>query len=314
MLSLPVLLFVMGLMILIGWAATFKVRTQIHAREAAWRSIWRADPRSDAQSLPNPPGFPPPATMRVDRDAEPSLLQPPPMALNLYDAHPVARGPVLVAPGSGRSLRVNPDVLELRQGLMAGRAEIERNFPVLGRMPPGGYHHVVDFQMLDNRWQFWQKGLGDNRSRRSSRLFPDLDSNWQNTTLPHTIQFRQVAAQLRNDPGRTAMALLENNQELRNYYSGPFGPARDYYPRLPDARTSDPSALSASADRLVQQIYGRVRPRSGLGQAGIPGRLTEDFLRMYRSLAQQARDAGQSDAAYLPLINQLEAFESFLLN
>ena len=54
-LSLPVLLFVMGLMILIGWAATFKVRTQIHAREAAWRSIWRANPRTDAQDMPNPP-------------------------------------------------------------------------------------------------------------------------------------------------------------------------------------------------------------------------------------------------------------------
>ncbi|MFP6768195.1 MAG: hypothetical protein VB859_08495, partial [Planctomycetaceae bacterium] len=279
-LSLPVLLFVMGLMILIGWAATYKVRTQIHAREAAWRSIWRANPRSDAQSLPNPPGFPPPATMSVDRDAGPDLLQPPPTALNLYDAHPVARGPVLVA-AAGRPLRVDPDVLDLRKGLMAGHAELDRGFPVLGQMPPRRYHPAVDFQVLDGRWQFWQKGLHDNRSRRSSQLFPDLDSNWQNATLPHTIQFRQIAAQLRNDPERAAMALLESNQELRNYYTGAFGPARDYYPRLPDARTSEPSALSAIADRLVQQIYGQVRPRNGLGQAGIPGRLTEDFLRMY---------------------------------
>jgi hypothetical protein len=35
---------------------------------------------------------------------------------------------------------------------------------------------------------------------------------------------------------------------------------------------------------------------------------------MYRELARRARMNGQSDAAYIPLIQQLESFESTLLN
>ena len=90
---------------------------------------------------------------------------------------------------------------------------------------------------------------------------------------------------------------------------------RDYYPRPPrNARTSDRADLSRFTDRLVEQIQGRARPRGNLNQAGIPGALTRDFLRMYRELAERARMNGQSDAAYIPLIQQLESFESILLN
>jgi len=309
-LSLPVLLFVMGLMILIGWAATFKVRTQIHAREAAWRSIWRANPRTDAQEMPNPPGFPPPAQMSVDRSHVPCISMPT-IELALYDQHTVARGPMLVDPRTGRGLRVDQDLLDVRRGMITGRAIVDRGFPVLGQMPPGGYRHEVDFPVLDNRWQFWQMGLSSNNSRRSLRLYPDLAGRWQNVTATHTARFRQLAAALRGGLNRRGMDLFDRDGELAGFYGG----NRDYYPRPPrNARTSDPGDLSRFTDRLVEQIQGRARPRESLNQAGIPGALTRDFLRMYRELARRARMNGQSDAAYIPLIQQLESFESTLLN
>ena len=149
-------------------------------------------------------------------------------------------------------------------------------------------------------------GLSSNDSRRSLRLYPDLAGRWQNVTAVHTARFRQLATALRVGLNRRGMDLFDRDGELAN---------RDYYPRPPrNARTSDRADLSKFTDRLVEQIQGRARPRGNLNQAGIPGALTRDFLRMYRELAERARMNGQSDAAYIPLIQQLESFESTLLN
>lgn len=299
-LSLPILLFVMGLMILIGWAATFKVRTQIHSREAAWRSIWRANPRSDAQAMRNPPGFPPPAEMSVDRSYVPCIRMPT-IELAQYDSHQVARGPMLIDPRSGTALRVDRDLLDVRRGMITGRAVVDRGFPVLGQMPPRGYRHEVDFPVLDNRWQFWQKGLGSNSSRRSLKLYPSLAGDWQSVTAGYSAQFQRLAGMLSSGLSRREMDLFDRV----------FGDKYPYPPR--NARTCDPGQLSDFADRMIEQIYGRPRPRSSLAEAGIPGELTQDFLDMYRRLAEQAQMNMQSDAAYIRLIQQLEAFEADLL-
>ena len=307
-LSLPILLFVMGLMILIGWVATFKVRTQIHAREAAWRSIWRANPRSDAQNMPNPPGFPPPASMNVDRGFVPCIPMPT-IELAQTDSHHVTRGPMLHDHQSGHGLRVDQDMLDPQRGMITGQATVERGFPVMGQMPPRGYRHQVDFPILDNRWQFWQKGLQSNSSRRSLRLYPDLAQRWQSVTATHTARFDQLANALRNGLSRRQMDLLDRDAELASFY----GAYRNYYPYPPQARTSAPADLSRFANQLIEEVQGGPRPRNGLDDAGVPGALTRDFLNMYRSLAQQARMNMQSDAAYIPLIQQLEAFESSLL-
>lgn len=297
-LSLPVLLFVMGLMILIGWAGAFKVRTQIHSREAAWRSIWRANPRSDAQAMPNPSSFPPPAQMSVDRSYEP-CIRVPLVELALYDSHQVARGPMLLDPQTGRGLRVDRDILDVRRGMITGRAVVDRGFPLLGQMPPGGYRHEVDFPVLDNRWQFWQMGLSSNNSRRSLRLYPDLAGHWQSVTAIHTAQFRQLAGLLRDGPSRRPMDLFDRDRELANFYGG----FRNYYPPRSSARTNDPGQLSGIASRRIQKIQG------------IPRALTRDFLNMYKTLRLQALERGdrQSAARYIPLIQQLESFKASLL-
>ena len=303
-LSLPILLLVMGLMIVIGWGAVFKVRTQTHAREAAWRVLWRANPRSDPARLANSPGFPAPAEMNADLRAGPSLLQGQPLALALFDAHPSTRGPVLVDPNTGSHLQVDRSVFELQDGLVKGNARMQRGFPLLAELPPRGYRFDVDLSVLDNRWQFWQQELSNNRSRRSLQLYPELAGHWQNLTRSQSLRFQQVAAQLRNDPQRAAMELLERDLELRSYY----GSFRDYYPSA-GGRTVAPQELQQITNRLIERISGRPRPRSSLGQAGVPGRLTRDFLNMYRDLLEQ-----NPQLPLQPLIMQLEEFEGVLLN
>ena len=299
-LSLPILLFVMGLMIVIGWTATFKVRAQIHAREAASRSILASYPLSNAQYMPTPPGFPPPAEMSVDRTYVPCIPMPT-AELALYDSHPVTRGPVLVEPETGQSLRVDRDILDVRRGMISGRAVVDRGFPVMGEMPPKRFRHDVRFPVLDNRWQFWQKGLGSNSSRRSLKLYPSLAGDWQSVTAGYSAQFRRLEGMLSSGLRRREMDLFDRV-------------FRDYYPNPPrNARTSDRGQLSGFADRMIERIYGRPRPRRSLAEAGIPGALTQDFLNHYLQLARQARRNMQSDAAYIPLIQQLESFRSDLL-
>ena len=299
-LSLPILLFVMGITIVIGWTATFKVRAQIHAREAASRSILSSYPLSNARFMPYPPGFPPPAEMSVDRTYVPCIPMPT-AELALYDSHPVTRGPVLVEPETGRSLRVDRTILDVRRGMISGKAVVDRGFPVLGEMPPKRFRHDVRFPVLDNRWQFWQKGLSSNSSRRSLKLYPSLARDWQSVTASYSVQFQTLEEKLRYRLSRQEMDLFD--QVFRDYYPNP--------PR--NARTSDRGQLSDFADQLIERIHGRPRPRRSLAEAGIPGALTQDFLNHYKQLAQQARMDMQSDAAYTRLIQQLESFASDLL-
>ena len=64
-LALPLLLMVMALMVGIGVAATWKVRAQVTARNAAWSHRW---PRSGGAN-PRPVEWPAPARLGVRDDA-----------------------------------------------------------------------------------------------------------------------------------------------------------------------------------------------------------------------------------------------------
>ncbi|HAA48268.1 MAG TPA: hypothetical protein DCE43_01005 [Planctomycetaceae bacterium] len=309
-LSLPILLMVMGLMILIGWAGAFKVRSQVHAREAVWRSIHRATIPGAGQVLPGQPGDVPPILLSVDRSPGQPYIQPPTAELALFDSHQVVRGPVLIDPQSGRGIDVNRDLLDPNLGLITGRALLERDFPLMASLPPHGYQYNTEFSILDNRWQFWQMGLASNRSRRTLGLYPDFLGLWTRITAEPRARFNRLAAQL-EVVNRRQMDLFDRDRELGAYHRRYI----DYYPNPPrGSRTCAPGELDAIADQLIRRI-GIPRPRTNLQQAGIPGRLSQDFLDMYRALRDQARlqNDAQSAAAYTTLIQQLEAFQASLV-
>jgi len=309
-LSLPILLMMMGLMILIGWAAAFKVRSQVHAREAVWRSIHRATVPGVGQVLPNRPGDVPPVLLSVDRSPGQPYIQPPTAELALFDSHQVVRGPVLIDPQSGRGIQVNRDLLDANLGLITGRALLERDFPLMANLPPHGYQYNTEFSILDNHWQFWQMGLASNRSRRTLGLYPDFLGLWTRITAEPRARFNRLAAQLKV-VNRWQMNLFDRDPELGAYYLRYI----DYYPNPPhDARTCAPGDLDDIADQLIRRI-GIPRPRTDLKQAGIPGRLSQDFLDMYRELRKRARiqNDAQSIADYTTLIQQLEAFQASLV-
>jgi len=321
-LSLPMLLMVMGLMMLIGWAAAYKVRGQIHSREAAWRSIHRATLPGNGQGMPVQPGMPSPVQLSVDGQ-QPWTLNPP-AELARYDSHPVVRGPVLLDPQTGHGLRVNRDLLDINQGMITGRALLERDFPVMGQIPPRGYRFDVEFAVLDNRWQFWQMGLASNRSRRSLGLYPDFLWQLRRITAIPAARFDQLAGALRSglpipQPPQEKQLTFQSRRQMDLFDRDPELGYRDYYhPYLSppgNARTCDRGELAGFADQLIQRIQGSPRPRGNLGQAGIPGKLTQDFLNLYKNMRQQALDQNdmQSAGAYQSKIQQLETFAASLL-
>ena len=61
-LSLPIMLFVMGLMIIVGTTASWKIRTVTNSRQAVWRTI---DPR-DGEEDPHSRGWPSAARMEIE--------------------------------------------------------------------------------------------------------------------------------------------------------------------------------------------------------------------------------------------------------
>jgi len=293
-LSLPILLIVMSLMVLAGWMGMWKVRAQVHARQAAWRAI---SPRTGAGD-PNPAGWPTPATMQVERGT-PILAGSPP-GLSAYDAHRVVRGPSL------GPLRVNTRTLDLAEGTRRGRAEVERGFIVMGAMPPGRFDYSVPYPLHDDRRQFWQMPrVGSNRSRRIPEIYPAVGDDWQGRLPAQVQRSRMAITALRNNAGQVALSPLDRDEELRAYY----GRFRDYHPRIDSSRycTVDENVLrNQIVTPLIERIRGR-QPRGDLGDAGVPGALTRDFLRMYRDLRPLHPEVQ-------PYIEQLEGFESVLVN
>ncbi len=160
-LSLPILMFVMALMIIMGTSGAWKVRVQANARQAAWRAL---TPRTGAND-DNPLGWPSNAEMQWIEG------NPPLMPFDPFADHPVVRGPVLSAP-SGGSLPVRTSLVDATYGIRHGHTRIQRPFPLFAVMPP----HRIDFArehvIVDaTLWQYWSMGIGSNTTRRVMFLY-----------------------------------------------------------------------------------------------------------------------------------------------
>ena len=109
-LVLPILLFVMALMMNLGTGGAWKLRTQINARHAAWRSLEQRTGNND----PHPGNWPSDATL----DSGPT--SPSAIPFDPYAGETVVRGPVLVEPVAGEWLPVRPDYLDMRPQMLGG--------------------------------------------------------------------------------------------------------------------------------------------------------------------------------------------------
>lgn len=232
-LYLPIMLFVMGLMMIFGASGGWKVRTMANSRQAAWRAFEHRTGNEDA----HPEGWPASAIIER-RDASPPVVEDDPFA-----DHQVVRGPTLSA--GGASLPVKEDTLEMRDGLMAGFAEIERPWPLLKKMKPGKINFPRELQVLDgSRWQYTSMGMGWNLARRVLFTY-----EFDVTAAPGGQQALQryvdAALAIIQNPNRDKLIPLEGNDPEPLQCDGTRSP--DFQPKIRIG--SEPATIVALLDQ-----------------------------------------------------------------
>lgn len=291
------MLLVMGLMIIFGTSAAWKVRTHANARQAVWRTF---TPRSGDDD-PDPAGWPRSAEMSMG-EAQTSVFPDDP-----FQGFEVVRGPRIGDPQSGQYLDVRQGTMDPIDGTIEGTAHIERGFPVLGALPPEGINFTRIHAAFDGRWQFWDMGIGSNRSRRVPFMYP-LDLQARIPGL--TGQYVTAALGIVENPNRDALNVLDHDEELAAFYGGYI----DFHPRIRGC-TDNPEELRRMVESRLQEI-----------SPGVPQRMTQRFLNMYQSqlstlenqlndpntpAGQRARIQGQMSGLQSK-IEQLEQFQSTL--
>lgn len=273
-LSLPIMLFVMGLMIIVGTTASWKVRTVTNSRQAVWRTI---DPR-DGETDPHSRGWPVSARMEVENGRSPIGVDP-------YDEHEVVRGQPLSAP-TGEQLQVRESLFNMQSGLTNGIAELHRPFPVMGNMPPREIHLQREHPLLSRDWQFHEMGLRSNAQRRILFLYP---ADYERALSSAVQRYHEAALAIVLNPLNPILETLDNDGELRNpvpsgsTYNPPYGIGRapDYHIPQGSLRSLllNPDNV-CSTDRSELQTT-LINPLVSATRR-LPQRLTRDFLQMYR--------------------------------
>lgn len=289
---LPVLLMVMALMVNIGTSGAWRVRGEIVARDAIWRTRW--DRTGANEPRPIARVWPANATINVRGAAGIQQLDDP--AVN----EPVVRGPQL------DNFGVRP-IFDPKQGAVVGTASIERRFPLLPKL--GAFRSgEIQHPLLTETWQVAEMGIPANVYRRIKVLY-DLPQTDQN--LPDAfVNAVQKVFQL---PHASGLRVLDQDDEIYQYLGGYV----DFHPFMRRCCERDPDEVydlivAHPSDHQVDILDDDDKVL--LGQISmLPRRLTNFFLSMYRSqltaLNQQNPPPQGQINSIQEKIDQLEAFQ-----
>ena len=323
-LSLPIMLFVMALMINFGNVAAWKVRAQTNARYSLWRNLMTRTGTHD----PNPVNWRvPDATLGNSGGSAVDEID------ALWDDQPdpntpVVRGPAVVAPQTGDTIRVVRD-LEMRGGVRSGNARLERDFPMLRSMLRNNGQFELDPHQsaFDNRWQFHTLGFGTNRAPRA-RGGVDRDGNNQSGWYilePHQLpapvpqlemQLRTAHQNLMANPLKADLNVLDRDEEYREL-ARMVGP-RDFHPQ-PNTSQCGANAISVR-DNLVRRTehlaYTMARAHITAHEREI--QRIEDEIEDLKSADPPPRDLAQQiqalEAERQVHLNQIGIYQDFIDN
>jgi hypothetical protein len=217
-LSLPILLFVMALMVNFAAVGAWKVRGLTTARQSMWRDrmFWNASGDPNSPNWPAAAG----ATMRTSGTNPPLLAS---RTVNDWELNPkivndFVNGPAVSANGGMIEILTRRS-LYMAEGLRQGESELTRNLPMLPNLPgyQSGYHMEPEHSLLDNRWQFGNIRLRDNRSRRLLDWYNfDNRPEW----MGQKMQYQSADAAIQGYAGQAGLTILDRDPELWAYYGG----------------------------------------------------------------------------------------------
>ena len=269
-LCLPFLLILAALMVNLGELFCWRIQAHSVARHA----VWGSRPPRKASSNPRPDYWPAAANVKIDSAADAPGLDDPRVHL------PVARGPLPFG------AEVNERLLDPTRQFRRGSAGLHGRFPMLRTM--GTYQLEATTELLDDKWQYWQMGLGSNRRRRIPVIYALAKAP------PGVVDaYVQAALTLLNAPFQPQLAPLDRDEEFL-YYRG-YAP--DFHPRLRMFTSLDRELASRRVEDLVDRIQGKVE-RDEQGRItrripGVPEKMTRAFIRLYESVIEQLESQSQ---------------------
>lgn len=291
-LSIPLLMMIMAMMIIVGTAGSWKVRTLANSRQAASRSLW---PRT-GDSDPKPDSWWPSSAAMGFRDGRPSPLDGDP-----FGQHYVVRGPAIPSP-AGSSLNVDQSRLDSVDGLKSGWSSIDRDLPVWQQLPYRNRYDRDTQVFTDEQWQHGTMGQGHTNLRRIPVIYPEYDLGRyapgsvaaMQSTLMQLMQFYN------SDP---KLPILDRDEELRGFYGDPYD--NNWYARYDRFNFHPPAGgcttdLRPIVDNLVSAIDG------------VPCRVTRAFHAMYVDQLNQLNCNDPGRGVLITSVRQLEAFSNQL--
>jgi len=311
-LYLPIMLFVMALMMIMGTAGAWKARTHANARQAVWRNLELRTGHND----PHPGNWPASATMQSEQDDPPLFAQDP------FIQHPAVRGPLLVDQETGNFLPIRDNTLDMAEGLLVGRVRIRRDYPILKPLPPHEFDFSRSHVVFDgSRWQFFTMGMASNLTRRV--LFA-YDVDWQARIGQPAVDYITAALNMINSPQRDDLPpLTGGDPEVRSLLgqrSPDFRPAiqlgseRGSISALWGTRLR-PRVCEADPERIRQDQVQRLRDSI----ARVPERMTDYYIGVYQQAINnlQSQDpqppgAAEQIAEWQEYIRQLQMFQNQL--
>lgn len=210
-LVLPMFMMILAMMIIVGTAGAWKVRTLANSREAAFRAVW---PRTRANDSKPTNWWPQSATMGF-RDAQPS-----PFDSDPFIGHEVVRGPVVADTETGRTLVVRDLTLDMTQGLQSGYAEVDRDLPLWTQLPYRNHYRRDTPIFAGRQWQHGTMGI----SNSSRRILITYEFDLARTSGGQVGPMMQAANDLLSNPDRQVLFILDRDDELRSHFGPPYRP------------------------------------------------------------------------------------------
>ncbi|MFM8219269.1 MAG: TadE/TadG family type IV pilus assembly protein [Planctomycetaceae bacterium] len=266
-LVLPLLLMVLALIINFGHQVAWKSKALTAARQGEWRQrpMRHAGGRDEA-----PFEWRPPERMGGGGAASARLFQNDP-----YEQFTVVRGPQLFDPQANppaSALQVDTSLVRMDSTVSEGSASVNRPLPLFQSLSRISFD--VRHPLVESHWRFAEMGFGGNQSRRIERLYNYQPSG---NMLNRGERFRQAALAILGSPARPALAVLDRDEELRNW----FGSSPDFHPTLPRTVACDLDVAQVLQGD-VAPLISRIRGPNGGGRGGVPEAIASRFRQMYQ--------------------------------
>ncbi len=242
-LVLPMFMMIMSMIIVFGYMASWKLRTETVARDAIWRDRIDRFANREARQIE----WPSPETIATR----------PGQDIDAFDNEPEVNDPIIAGPIP--NVNVKAELLDYRRGVREGLAEIDRAPPIFPTLAS------IDFQVthpiLDNQFRYWQLGHG-NFQRRIPLIYEiELDF------ILNSAGMQNAVSEIDNAPFQTQLEALDSDQEFIDWQR--FAP--DFHPRIRSFCESDPeSVLEIQVASVAQRI------------AALPRTMARASIRLYQ--------------------------------